>query len=164
MLCPLLRRIYSSRPASAKCLSTLIRVPAQHDGHCRPQSSISFHRSPERCLSSTSAPLLSKTFHHTHTCFLDSTRASLPSPTWRFPAVRHKRRNKMTLRTTTLGIFSNTPANFILIVASRLAYGALLKVCNDSDDLCLSVSEVCDMMELFHKRQVTALHWQLILY
>ena len=117
MLCPLLRGIYSSRPTSAKCLSTLLRVPARHDRHCRPQSAIIFHRRPDRSLSSTSALLVSKTLHHIHTCFLDSTRASYPSPTWRFPAVRHKSKNEMTLRTTTLGIVSNTPANFKLIVA-----------------------------------------------
>jgi len=139
MLCPLLRGVYSSRPTSAKCLSTLIRVPAGHDRHCRPQSAISFHRRPDRCLSSTSTLLLSKTFHHIHTCFLDSTHASYPSPTWRLPAVRHKRKKWMTLRTKALGIVSNKPTIFKLIVAIRFAYGALSYLCNNSDDLYLPV-------------------------
>jgi len=158
MLCPLLRGIYSSRPASAKCLSTLIRVPARYDRHCRPQFAISFHRRPDRCLSSTSALLLSKTFHHIRTCFLDSTRASYPSFTWRFPAVRHK--NEVPLRTTALGIVSNMPTIFKLIVAIKLAYGALSYMCNtQAICTCLLSDEICDRMKLFHERQVTALHW-----
>jgi hypothetical protein len=81
-------------------LSSLIRAPARQASSFGIR--IRVHRRPDRCSSSTSGLLLSKTFHHIDTCFLDGTRASHSSSTWRWIssfATPFPRKNWMTVRT-----------------------------------------------------------------
>lgn len=158
MLCTLLREIYSSRPTSAKCLSTLIRVPTRHDRHCRPQSAIRNKPPPASgpLLVVNICPAFIEDISHIHICFLDSTRVPYVSPNWPFPAVRHKRKNGMTLHTATLW------HNFTICLRS-------LNYCGDQTCLwCPLVAgwllrrstPACYMVKSAtgHDRQVTALH------
>jgi hypothetical protein len=139
MPCPLHREIYSPRPTSDKCLSTLIRVPARQalPSAIRNKPALA---SGSLLVVNICPAVIEDISPHTN-LFFDRTRAPYPSQNWRFTAVRNKRKNVM------ISAYYDAwhmPAICTPIVATKLANGTLSKMQEQSICTCLLRGKICD--------------------